>query len=167
MWAGGKSQCLLDQMRLDKMRLIISVKWVDAEADNMLRYKQRHQIKQLKLKKILNSGKTWRQSPVCSKRGNKVWALFKDDRSERTHVLTGWLCAAGVPARVLGLQDIQQQLLDVTGRQLVDVLWGHVPSPNFQFMFHGLDDPPESTRRAHTQTCSFSTGDRLLQRWAN
>ena len=53
-------------------------------------------------------------------------------------------CAAGLPAGVLGLQDIQQQLLDVAWRQLVDVLGGHVPSPNLQLVLHGLDDPPAS-----------------------
>lgn len=90
-------------------------------------------------------------------------SVFKECLCERAHVSTGWLCAAGLPASVLGLQDIQQQLLDVTWRKLVDVLWGHVPSPNFQFMFHGLDNPPGNTHRPQTYVF-FNYRNRLLQR---
>lgn len=39
------------------------------------------------------------------------------------------------------LQDVQQELLDVAGGQLVDVLGGHVSRPDLQLMFHGLDNP--------------------------
>lgn len=54
-----------------------------------------------------------------------------------------------VPAGVLRLQDVQQQLLDVAGGQLVDVLGGHVSCPDLQFMFHGLDDPPGDEQHTH------------------
>lgn len=51
--------------------------------------------------------------------------------------------AEGLPAGLLGLEDVEQQLLDVAGGQLVDVLGGHVPGTDLQLVFHSLDDPPE------------------------
>lgn len=51
-----------------------------------------------------------------------------------------------VPASVLWLQDVQQELLDVTGGELVDVPWRHVSSSNLQLMFHGLDNPAKDNK---------------------
>lgn len=51
------------------------------------------------------------------------------------------MCICRVPASVLRLQDVEQELLDVTRRELVDILWWHVSCPDLQLMFHGLDNP--------------------------
>lgn len=57
-----------------------------------------------------------------------------------------------VPAGVLWLQDVQQELLDVAGGQLVDVLRWHVSRPDLQLVFHGLDNPSGDPQGTHTNT---------------
>ena len=54
-----------------------------------------------------------------------------------------------VPPCLLRLQDIQQQLFDVAGGHLVDVLGGHVPCSDLQLVLHGLDDPTDA-RNTHS-----------------
>lgn len=51
---------------------------------------------------------------------------------------------------MLWLQDIQQELLDVAGGELVDVLGWHVSRPDLQLMFHGLDNPSGDPVHTHT-----------------
>ena len=46
-----------------------------------------------------------------------------------------------VPAAELGLQDVQQQLLDVARGQLVDVPGRQLPRTDLQLVLHGLEDP--------------------------
>lgn len=46
-----------------------------------------------------------------------------------------------LPARLLRLQNVQQKLLHLTGGHLVQVLGWHIPSTDFQFILHGMDDP--------------------------
>lgn len=46
------------------------------------------------------------------------------------------------PASLLRLEDIQQELFDITRGHLVDVLRWHFPSTNLQLMFHSLNNPP-------------------------
>ncbi len=50
---------------------------------------------------------------------------------------------------MLWLQDIQQELLDVAGGELVDVLGWHVSRPDLQLMFHGLDNPSGDPVHTH------------------
>lgn len=47
------------------------------------------------------------------------------------------------PAILLRLEDIQQELFDITRGHLIDVLRWHVPSTNLQLMFHCLNNPPD------------------------
>jgi len=54
-----------------------------------------------------------------------------------------------VPAGVLRLQDVQQELLDVAGGELVDVLRCHVSSSDLQLMLHGLNDPSGNSHEPH------------------
>lgn len=51
---------------------------------------------------------------------------------------------------VLWLQDVQQQLLDVAGGELVDVLGRHVSCTDLQLVLHGLDDPSGDPRCTQT-----------------
>lgn len=51
---------------------------------------------------------------------------------------------------VLWLQDVQQELLDVAGGELVDVLRRHVSCTDLQLVLHGLDDPPGDPRCTQT-----------------
>lgn len=51
-----------------------------------------------------------------------------------------------VPAGVLRLEDVQEELLDVAGRELVDVLWWHVSSADLQLVLHGLHNPSENAQ---------------------
>ncbi len=57
-----------------------------------------------------------------------------------------------IPAGVLRLQDVEQQLLDVAGGELVDVLGRQVSCTDLQLMFHGLDNPSGDPRCTHTHT---------------
>lgn len=47
---------------------------------------------------------------------------------------------------MLRLQDVQQELLDVTWGELVDVLRWQVSRADLQLMFHRLDDPTGNTQ---------------------
>ena len=47
-----------------------------------------------------------------------------------------------LPSSVLGLEHLQEQLFDVAGGHLVDVLDRHVTGTDLQLVLHGLNDPP-------------------------
>lgn len=69
------------------------------------------------------------------------------------------LCAAlpagALPARLLRLQNVQQELLHLARGQLVQVLGRQVPSTDLQLVLHRVDNPPEG-RREHLY--QFNTG---------
>lgn len=48
-----------------------------------------------------------------------------------------------LPALLLGLQNVQQELLHFARGHLVQVLGRHVPSTDLQLVLHRVDNPPE------------------------
>ena len=53
-----------------------------------------------------------------------------------------------LPSILLRLENIQQKLLDLTGRQLIQVRGQLVPAADPQLILHGVDDPPATERDA-------------------
>lgn len=87
----------------------------------------------------LDKGRESSKANLWVERDQKAWIMF----------LIVWMFVWRVPASVLWLQDIQQELLDVAGGELVDVLGWHVSRPDLQLMFHGLDNPSGDPVHTH------------------
>jgi len=68
-----------------------------------------------------------------------------------------------LPPLLLWLKNIQQELLHFTRGHLVQVLGWHIPSTEFQFILHGMDNPSEVKGGKHSLIkCEVSKQEDLV-----